>query len=1296
MKRPVKRVLSMMLTFVLILGVFALPVQVQTKAQTVALLTDDMDNRDKMDRVEGDIYFDTSNPDNFGGDSSRLQQGDGSAEAAVIYRLEEPAAIHIVLDTYKFSGETGGSLKVLVSEDDTAYTELPTTSKKKSMDTDFICTEIQADSETPVTYIKIVFGGLTDHSPWSFQIGKISVTAYDVSQIKTVILDELDNTDYLAGSENASVSSRIAEAKFGNDTGMAAVSSAWDQPAYLLYHLEGPIETAQVQAYFFVEDPTVSLNLSVSDDGVNYTPVENVFIADNGTLDAWQHRTYSASAITAGTHYLKVEFGNCSQDWSTVLIGSVYLNTEIDDSSSETVAASALVDPLENTGKLYAKSENMALDHSNPENLYGDESRASMSGGESAFISYKLSGTVSRVVVDSYKHSDFDGSLKIFASYDDEIYSEMPVTVTDLGTNDNSWTHLVYTAAYLQEKMPYIKIVYSASESWAFQIGQVAVNQPVTQTYDTALGIYWNEERQTIEGYGAAAADYTSRIYHLPEAQRTALLNYLFNTETGLGLNIIRLRIWDDGTDGDSIPSIHPDRDTWQYVDAQGQPLDQYQVWLVREAKKRNPDIKVIALPWSPPGWMKTNGTYHEGGALREDMYQEFSDMLANYCLNYKELFDIDIYAVSIQNEAKNIESYGSCTYTGAQMQTFLNEYLKPTFAAKGVTSKIMASDASCYNDFESTYYDNHTATEPGMTLFQDAASAANLDIASGHAYAWEAGITHTPILQAQLPVWQTEVCNANNNFNDTMEKSMTYARSLHNYMANAQAQAWLYWRLANTTGAGEVLAKLTGGGNETPTAFEESKLGYVIGNYSRFIKPGFVRVQSESTAEVLMSAYKNKDTDDAVIVLTNNTDTPQNVTVHLHGFTTGALTPYRTAETENLAKQPDVAVENGAFPVVLPAKSVTTYTGSAAPETEHPEIILSAYKPVYASSNETWVQSNHGINPSASLAIDDYDITCWVSDAADTQSLYVDLLSVRSVSKIRTLWGKDAASAYEVQISDDAQNWTTVQSVTDGKACGELNLELAVTCRYVRIHATQRVNSETGYQLCSLQVTGPEETPAPSPDPTPAPSPDPTPAPSPEVPSVHSQYLLGYPDGSFRPNGNMTRAEAATLFYNLLENKEQALTKSFSDVKASSWYGKAVQTLASASVIQGYRDGTFRPNGKITRAEFVTMAVNFMQTADADAALSFTDVRETAWYCQNVKTAVANEWIIGYGNNTFRPENNITRAEAVTMINRILSRVPDKTYIDANQGALNKFSDLRSTHWAFYQILEAAGYTAG
>ena len=159
-----------------------------------------------------------------------------------------------------------------------------------------------------------------------------------------------------------------------------------------------------------------------------------------------------------------------------------------------------------------------------------------------------------------------------------------------------------------------------------------------------------------------------------------------------------------------------------------------------------------------------------------------------------------------------------------------------------------------------------------------------------------------------------------------------------------------------------------------------------------------------------------------------------------------------------------------------------------------------------------------------------------------------------------------------------------------------------------------------------------------------------------------HFAYIVGYGNGEVRPQNNITRAEVATIFFRLLTDdvRDENLTKTnrYSDVASTSWYNTAVSTLSSMGIITGYPDGTFRPNAAITRAEFAAIAARFDNDGDKTAA-KFSDIA-THWAKDEISIAYNNGWITGYPDGTFGPQRDITRAETMTLVNRVLNRQPE------------------------------------
>lgn len=186
-----------------------------------------------------------------------------------------------------------------------------------------------------------------------------------------------------------------------------------------------------------------------------------------------------------------------------------------------------------------------------------------------------------------------------------------------------------------------------------------------------------------------------------------------------------------------------------------------------------------------------------------------------------------------------------------------------------------------------------------------------------------------------------------------------------------------------------------------------------------------------------------------------------------------------------------------------------------------------------------------------------------------------------------------------------------------------------------------------------------------------------------------HLAYLAGYPGGTFGPDQNMTRAEAAQMFYNLLLEKDVKITVEFEDVPADAWYAKPVNTLASLGILSGVGNGRFDPERSITRAEFTVIAMKFANTSGGGVNI-FSDVNEDDWFYSAVVDSTQYGWINGYPDGTFRPEATISRAEVTVIVNHMLGRAADRPYVIAHEKELNTFGDVNRGHWGYFHIAEA------
>ena len=188
-----------------------------------------------------------------------------------------------------------------------------------------------------------------------------------------------------------------------------------------------------------------------------------------------------------------------------------------------------------------------------------------------------------------------------------------------------------------------------------------------------------------------------------------------------------------------------------------------------------------------------------------------------------------------------------------------------------------------------------------------------------------------------------------------------------------------------------------------------------------------------------------------------------------------------------------------------------------------------------------------------------------------------------------------------------------------------------------------------------------------------------------------HYAYVVGYPDGMVYPQKNITRAEVATIFFRLLtdETREANMTKSnsYNDMKDGAWYTCAVSTLSKMGIIKGYEDGSFKPDASISRAEFAAIAARFDPDGDKTPA-TFSDV-SSHWAKDEISIAANHGWIKGYEDGSFKPDQKITRAETMTLVNRVLKRLPE-TKDDLHKDMKTWPDNQKESAWFYLAVQEA------
>jgi glucuronoarabinoxylan endo-1,4-beta-xylanase len=411
--------------------------------------------------------------------------------------------------------------------------------------------------------------------------------------------------------------------------------------------------------------------------------------------------------------------------------------------------------------------------------------------------------------------------------------------------------------------------------------------QPLNTT-NGACTVNWTNVFQPIDGFGASSAwegswttNQADMFFSTNSGTGTSLdgtTNFAFN---GIGLSLLRSRIAPDGTTVET--------NIMQMAQARG--------------------ARVWSTPWSPPAIYKSTNSVNGGSFVSSPAnYQGYANQLAGYVASMKTNYGINLYAVSVQNEPDESTTYESCLWTAQQFHDFV-PYLAAALTNAGVAStRIMLPEDANWN------YDFSLAS----TTMNDSNTAAQVGILAAHAY----GATATPLNTSGKPLWETEVSTFDA-FDGSISNGLYWASQIHSFLTVAQVNAWHYWWLIPYPTDNESLVDTNG---------IPAKRMYVLGQYSRFVRPGYYLIGVSNNGATYISAYKDPNSGCFAIVAINNNNWDFVQTFNLSGFTATNVTPWITSGSLSLAGQPTVGVTNSTFVYTLPAMSVVTFVGKANP----------------------------------------------------------------------------------------------------------------------------------------------------------------------------------------------------------------------------------------------------------------------------------------------------------------------------------------------------------------------------
>ena len=445
---------------------------------------------------------------------------------------------------------------------------------------------------------------------------------------------------------------------------------------------------------------------------------------------------------------------------------------------------------------------------------------------------------------------------------------------------------------------------------------------------DGAAAVVIDAQRryQKIDGFGISQAFGTAnQVRYLGDVPvRKQALDMLFDRESGAGFSILRNLIPSGANPFHSIvqtPPASPSETPTYVFDPNSDFQDWGQLWMTKEARKRGP-VTVYADAWSAPGYMKTNNSEINGGMLcgtpgavcaSGDWRQAYANYLVQHVKFYEQA-GIPISYLGFANEPSYAVGYSSMLVNPEQAVDFA-KVLGPTVRQAGLKTTITCCDTIGWQ---------HLPPYAAAVL-ADQRAKNSIGVFTGHGYAAPA---NTPVDSGNKRVWETEWSHGRGTWNPEWDNGeatsgFSWALNLYNGMTAANLNAFLFWYGVSTTStANSNLIRLDG------TTLRPTKRYYTFVNYSRFIRPGAVRIGATSTDDALkVSAYRNAQGPMVVVALnTATTDMTLPYTLDGVGVRRGSVTPYLTNAGNDTAAQPPVPMRDGVFTATIPARSLVTF----------------------------------------------------------------------------------------------------------------------------------------------------------------------------------------------------------------------------------------------------------------------------------------------------------------------------------------------------------------------------------
>ena len=437
--------------------------------------------------------------------------------------------------------------------------------------------------------------------------------------------------------------------------------------------------------------------------------------------------------------------------------------------------------------------------------------------------------------------------------------------------------------------------------------GEIAAAPPK----GTTVTVDFAQPLQVIEGFGASITWGANDLGRFSPADQTAILDALYNPNApSAGLSWVRV--------GTMLCEFNPSPGAYNF----GHPLIQTEMaWLNRVAADYGV-THVLASTWTPPAWMKSNGSCSNGGSVLPQYYPDLASTKVLWLQNAQAALGREVDVESLQNEPDISASYDSANYTPTQINAFVTGHLKPAMTGAALTTKLMVPEPAVYGG---TSYFNSNWANP---ILSDPAMAAAVDIMGTHGYGQSRNLSQpcTTCVQHHKPYWQTEVMNDNGGYNGSITNAQTWSTSIYQALNKGGFSAYYYWWAMSFTADNQGLIDYS----NTNWTFQIPKRLYAFGHFSRFIRPGSTLLTSTSSSSSVESTAARPTVGNVALVLSNTSAGSITVTVALKNATTlpATVTPHVTSATQNQAQLAPVTVTNGMFTVTIPATAIMTVAG--------------------------------------------------------------------------------------------------------------------------------------------------------------------------------------------------------------------------------------------------------------------------------------------------------------------------------------------------------------------------------